>query len=241
MPKIRRLAGQLHQLVGVEVEVGGLPAVDQHGLPGAAIGVPDQPLPDGPVELAAHLPEAAGRADQSRLRRGERLAGGQGVAEVVGVNAQNQAGVFKLAALHTRLEIAAIEQHSPVADAVVFVRVLVAEDHKGVVLVAGGAPDAAHALDPGAQRGPVQAALHDVAAVKGDEVQVGTGKVQTQGGTPAQAHGLGPGVDHPHTAGDQVVLLKHTVVQLGLHLGRSVLQKQHQGLAPLPVEGGQAL
>ena len=86
--------GDLHQLVGGEVEFGGLPLVDEHRVPPPRQGVPEQVLPDGPVELAAHLPQAAGGADQSGRRGGEGLPRGQGEAEVVGVDAQHQPVVF---------------------------------------------------------------------------------------------------------------------------------------------------
>ena len=93
--------------------------------------------PDGPVELAAHLPEAGGGAHQRGLRSGERPAGLQGPAELPGVYPQHQTAVFKLAALRRRLKIAAVKQHGAPAKAVVLPRVPLAQHDEGVVLVAG--------------------------------------------------------------------------------------------------------
>ena len=138
------------------------------------------------MEPAAHLPQTRLGADQGRLRRTENPAGLQGPGEMVGVDAHHQPGVLKLAGLHRRLEIAAVEQHGPIAQAVVLIGLPVAEDHEGVVLVAGGAPDASGALDAGAQGGAAGTALHQMRAVESDHIQIGAREIQAQGGAPAQ-------------------------------------------------------
>ena len=202
----------------------------------------DQVLPDGPVELAAHLPKAAGGAHQRRLRSGEALAGGQIEAEVIGVDAQDQPVVLQLGALRRGQEVAAVYQRRPVAQALILVGVVVAEDHEGVVVVAGGPSDALHALDPGAQRGAVHHAFQRVTAVEGDEVEVSPLYIQTQGGAPVQPDGGRPLVDHPDGPGDEVIPLQHTVIQLHRHAGGGVLHQDHQGLPLVPApEGGQPL
>ena len=234
--------GDVRQLFGVKAEVGGLPVVDEHRAAGAPEGVLDQVLPDGPVELAAHLPQAAGGADQRRLRGGEGGVWLQGPAELVGVDAHHQPDVVILAGLRLGLEIAAVQQHGPVAQAVVLVGLPVAEDHKGVVLVAGGPTDAAHPLDAGTQRGAAGGPLHHVAAVKGDQVQIGALEVQTQGGALAQADGRASAVAYLDRAGNQVAVLKHAIGQLHRQIGGRVLQGDPEGFRPLrSAEKGQAV
>ena len=56
--------------------------------------------------------------------------------------------------------------------------------------MAGGAPYTADALYAGAQRGPVQAAFHQMMAVEGDQIHIGAQKVQAKGSASAQADSL---------------------------------------------------
>ena len=234
--------GDAHQLVGVEAELGGLPVVNEHRAAPALERVVNQILPDGPVELAAHLAKAAGGADQGRLRGGKGLAGGQRPAEMVGVDPQKQTVVLQLGALRRGQEVAAVYQRGPIAQAVILARPVLAEHHKGVVVVAGGAPDALHTLNALAQRGPVGAPLHHVAAVEGDEVIVAAQEVQAQGGAPAQPDRARPLIHHPDSPGDEVVSFQHPVVQLHQHPGGPIPQPDHKGLPLVPApEGGQAL
>ena len=235
------LPGDGGQLFLVKMELRGLPVVDKHRAALSSIGVPDELLPDGPVEAVGHGGQAVGGADQGRLRGGKALPGGQGPAEVVGMDAHHQPGVVKLAALRRRQKIAAVQQGRAVADPVVLPGVMVAEDDEGVVLVAGGPPDAAHALLAGAQGGAVQVPLLDVSAVEGDEVQVRPVEVQAQAHNPAQGHRFGPPVGQPYGPGDEVVRLVHAVQQLRLHPGAGVPQRHRQRLPSLAEEGGQAL
>ncbi len=239
--KLRGALCNLHQLVGGEIELGGLPVVDKHRMALPRQGVPKQVLADGPVELAAHLPKALGGENHCRLRGGEGLAGGQGPAEVERMDAQGQAVVFQLGALHRRPEVTAVQQCGPHAKAVLLPGVLLAEDDEGVVMVAGGAPDTAHALDAGTQGGAVQAALHGMAAVKGDKVQVPPVEIQAEGGGLAQAQLAAAPVDDPHRAGDKIPLRQHAVKELHLHLGGGIGQGKYKAFPLLSAEeGGEA-
>ncbi len=235
--------GQLHQLVRVEVEVGGLPAVHQHGLSAVPIGVPQEVGPDSPVEPAAHGPKTLAGADQRGLRGGEGGPRVQRPAEVIGMDAQNQTAAFKLAALRRRLEVAAVEEHGPITQAVFLPGIPPAQDGKGIVLVAGGTPDTAHALYAGAQGGPAGTALHHMPPVEGDKVPVSPRQIQAEGGRLTQAHRPLAPVDHPDGTGNQVVGLKDAVEQLHLKLKGGVLQGDNQsvGLRLGAEEGGQAL
>ena len=83
-------------------------------------------FPDGPVELAAHLPKPAGGAHQSRLRSSKGRPRLQRPAEVIGIEAQQQPVVLQLGALRRRQEVAAVYQHSPVTDTIVLIGIMVA-------------------------------------------------------------------------------------------------------------------
>ena len=216
------LPGQVHQLAGVKIKIGGLPAVDEHRPVELSPGGAEQMGPDGPVELAAHLPEAGGGAHQRGLRSGERPAGFQGPTELPGVYPQHQTAVFKLAALRRRLKIAAVQQHGAPAKAVVLPRVPLAQHDEGVVLVAGRPPHAAHALHAGAQRRAVQTALHGVPPVKGDEIQITPLEVQAEGGCLEEADRGAAPVYHPDGPGDEVVPLEHAIVELHRQAGGGV-------------------
>ena len=118
-----------------------------------------------------------------------------------------------------------------------------AQHDKGVVLVAGDAPDAAHRLNAGAQRSAVQTPLLYMASVKGDKIQLGAGKVQAQGGSPAQTHRLVVLVCDPNRPGDEITVLQYAVEQLYPDLSHRILQGDDQciGLLLLGEEGGQSL
>ena len=162
---------------------------------------------------------------------------------MIGVDAHYQPGALKLSGLCLRLKIAAVEQHGPIAQAIVLVGVPVAEDHEGVMLVAGSAPDAAGALNAGAQGGAAGTALHDVSAVEGNHIQIRALEIQAQGGAPAQADGLLPLVPHQDGPRDEIVFLQHAIKQLCLHLGGIVPQDYAEGFPLLrsAKKGGQSL
>ena len=238
----RALPGDVHQALRVKVELRGLPVVDEYRAAASGIGVPDEVPPHGPVEAVGHGGEAVGGADEGRLRGGEALPGPQGPAEVVGVDAHDQPGVLELTALHGGQEAPAVEQGRAEAEAVVLPGVPFAEDHEGVVLVAGGPPDTAHALHPRPQGGPGEGSLPDVPAVKGEEVQVGAAKVQAQAHHAAEDHRGLPPVGDADGPGDEVLLLADAVEELRLHPGAGVPEHHGEGLPPLvPEEGGEAL
>lgn len=85
-----------------------------------------------------------------------------------------------MAALHRRLKIAAVQQHHAITQANVLIGVMIAEDDKGIVLMAGRASGAANTLHAKAHRGAIQAALHQVMPIEGDKIQVRAGKIQTE-------------------------------------------------------------
>ena len=241
--QIGSLTGQTEQLGGIKIEIGGLPAVHQYRLTTVLPHIPKQVLPDGTMELPAHLTKSLLRADHGCLRSGKDLAGLQSPAEVEGVDAQSQAGIFKLGPLCRGLEVSAVYQSGPIAGAVFLVSMGLAQHDKGVVLMAGDAPDAAHRLNAGAQRSAVQASFFYMAAVKGDEIQLGAGKVQAQGGSPAQTHRLVVLVCDPNRPGDEITVLQYAVEQLYPDLSHRILQGDDQciGLLLLGEEGGQSL
>ena len=105
---------------------------------------------------------------------------------MIGMDSHNQAAALILPTLHCRLKVPAVQEHSAIAYAGIFIGVMIAEHHKRIVLMAGRTPHTAHALYPGAQLPTVKAPLHQMVAVEGDHVHVGPQKVQAEGGTHGQ-------------------------------------------------------
>ena len=159
------------------------------------------------------------------------------------MDAQSQAGVLKLGPLYRSLEVSAVYQSGPIAGAVFLVSMGLAQHDKGVVLVAGDAPDAAHRLNAGAQRSAVQSPLLYMASVKGDKIQLSAGEIQAQGGGPAQAHRLAALICDPNRPGDEVTVFQYAVKQLYPNLRHRVFQGDDQriGLILRGEEGGQSL
>ena len=233
--------GDVHQALRIEVKQGGLPVVDEDGPGLSRPGVPDQPLPHRAVQPVAQDRKPLLGTAEDRLRGGKAPAGGQGPAEVPGMNAQREADMFKLGPLRRRLEIAAVEETGGAAESVVLSGAALTEDDKRIVLVAGPSPDAAHAPHAGKQGPTVWASFQNMLAVKGDEVQILPLEVQAQGGGLTDLKGLPAPVDEPRGPGDDVIVLQHAVIEFHVHPGGGVLQNYHQGLALLPPKGGKSL
>ena len=75
------------------------------------------------------------------------LAGGQLVHELLGTDPHDQAQLVVLVQLYLCKEIAAVHQGKAIASAMVLGGFPVAEDHKGVLLMAGGPADTADVVD----------------------------------------------------------------------------------------------
>ena len=162
------------------------------------------------------------------------------------MDAYEQPGVVELTVLHLGGKVSAVQQRRAVTETGILPGGTLAEHDKGVILVAGHAPYAAHTLDAVADLRPAHVPLPDMPAIEGDEIQVRAVQVpvqvQAQAHRPAQAHGGLSAVGEDGGAGDEVVLLAHAVEQLRLHAGAGVLQAHGQGLPALAAgEGGQAL
>ena len=131
------LGSQGQQLFFVEIKIGGLPVVDQdrtHLVP------PDAPRQTGAVELVVglgHPVEAPVAVDHHRFGGGEGLAGTQGPAEALGVDAHGHTG--DVVGVHIGLgqEIAAVHQAEPIDLSGHFAAVGALEGQEGVEVVAG--------------------------------------------------------------------------------------------------------
>ena len=208
--------GELHQLVVVKVEVGGLPAVDEQGAllfgPLAAAQVVQVEV----VEGAAHAAQAGVGVDQHSLGRLEALAGLQAPAEVRGVDAQQRPGAALGVHFNVNGEVAAVDQvHAP-GLALLLGGGVAAQGHKGVVVGARHAPlglDALQAVLQGVAHGGV---LLVPLAVDVDHVQIHGGQLQAGAERPLQGEGRAAGVLQAHALGQDGVVFKDGVQQGGL-------------------------
>ena len=230
-------------LVRVKVEEGGLPVVDEDGPALVLPGAPAQVEADGPVEHAAHVPQAPGGEDHGRLRGSKGLTGLEQPGEVEGVDAQGHAGLVELGVLGGGQEVARVHQgHAPAA-AGILGGILVTEDEEGVLLVAGGAPHAARGVNALGEGGPYRLTLPGIGTPQGDEVVLPHREVQAGGGHPGEPNRGGSVVAHPDGPGDEVIFLQYAVEKLHHKAAAAVpeLHRETLGGDPLAVEGGQTL
>ncbi len=239
--QMRSFLSDVHQLVRGEVHLRGLPMVDEYRLAAALPGIVNQVVPDASMELPAHLSKAGRRTNQGRFRSRKAFSGLKRPTELAGTDTHDQARILKLIQLCCRLEIAAVQQHSAIAQTMVLICVSVAQDNKGVMLMAGSSPGAVHALNARVQMGAARTTLHDMSAVKCDHIQIGADKVQAQRSAPAQANHSIPPVDDPDGPSDQIILLQHAIEQFDLYLRGGVGQRDREGIPFFlrAVEGGQ--
>ena len=162
---------------------------------------------------------------------------------MIGVDAHDKAAVLILTALHRRLKVPAVQQHSSIAHPDVLVSIVITEHNKWVVLVAGCSPYTAYALYSGAQRPPVQTPFHEMVAVESNKVHIAPEEVQTQGGAAAQVYWLLPYICYLYGACDKVQMFKHSEIQTHHHLGSGIVQMDDQGLGLCLTgkEGGQTI
>ena len=139
---------------------------------------------------------------------------------------------------------AGIHQHHTVAQTGGLGGVPVAKDHKGVVVMAGGPAGGGHRLDGAGQRGALHLPFHGVAAMEVDQIPLTEGQIQAQGSDLLQPEGFGAVVAQPCSAGNDILVGKHTVQKVQLQAGDKVPQCDAQGahlVSGLSVGTGQSL
>ena len=133
--QIRGLAGEREDRVAGEVEVHGLPAVDDDGPRCVAVPPAADVPPDAAVEVLRELVEALVREGHDDLGGHELLARVEQVREPLVGEAELHAGLVVLVVLDLAHEVTRVDEaHRPAAPGGL-VGALVGEDHHRVVLV----------------------------------------------------------------------------------------------------------
>ena len=170
--ELRGVLRECEQTLAREIEIRGLPAVEQDGRSFLAVFAAADAAAQTAVKSMAQPLKARGAVGQNDLRRADRLAGDEGICRLHLVHADRQARLRKLVALRLGKKAAAPDKLHPPHAPGALCRVAVAEDHKGVVLVRGIAAPAADRVRAASELPAVKLPLEGVAAGEGDEVIV---------------------------------------------------------------------
>ena len=240
---VRRL-GDAHELLLIEIEVRGLPIVDEDG---AHLVAPDTARQARAVELVivlAHAVEAMIRPDHDSLRRLERILRRELPAEFLRMDAHRHARDIKRIDLCLREEVAAVDEREADGLALLLIRLRALEDEERVVDMARLAAQAADGLDARAQMRRILLALAAPPAGELDEVVVRIGKVNGKAHRARERHGLIAPVDETGIAGNRIEVAEDRVREHELDARLLVAQRHQQRICLLiflHIRGRQAL
>ena len=134
-----RMLRDLQELFVVIVEVGGLPAVQQHRASALRPDAMDDVVIQKRVKLTGKLPEACGGIRQQYLRCSEYFAGAKLPRKALQLNACDQTRLVNLVNLCGDQEAAAVDQNHRISLAGVFGCVVCTENRTWIVMQAGRA------------------------------------------------------------------------------------------------------
>ena len=203
--------GKGQELFFVKVHVQGFPAVEQDGPLFQGNVMAAEVFPQEAVPGLREACEAAVAVAQKKLRgleAGPRL---QKPGEALGIHAGDKAHGAGLIQLDLRPVIAGVDGHDAVAGAGVLVGLRGAEDHKGVVLVAGGPPAGGDRLNPVHDSAPLRLALQRVASMEVQQLPLTEGQLQTGGGRAAETEPAAAAVSDAGRPGNYVLVLENAV------------------------------
>ena len=228
--EIGRLAGQRQQGLAAEVEIGGLPTVEQDRAVRVAVLSAADMAADAAVQPPAQCAEAFRAIAQDDLRAGQALAGLQRIGKLLLSETHLQAGLAELIPPGLGAEAAAPQQlHRPAASGGLG-SIEIGEDNEGIVLMGGIAAAAADDGLAGGNRRALRLTLHGPAAAKADQIEVAADKVQTGAQQLFDADGISARVRNDGAAGDHVQRREHAVQELDAQAGTLIFQDDAQAL-----------
>ena len=179
---------------------------------------PAHVFPQDAVITAGKSRKTTGGIAQDNLRRAKNFTGSQTEGEKVGMNSHLYPGLIPLVLLGGRCKIPAVNKAESVTVPCVLVSIRAAENHGGIVLMAGGTPDASDADAGPPDRKPLSSAFHGMTARKIDHIKITEGDIHAHGKNLFQIHrGLSP-VPYLQCSGDDVGLFKDAVEKLYPHV-----------------------
>ena len=180
------------------------------------------------MEIGRHTAQAASAVGHHELRRVEGLSRLQPVLKEFRIYSAYGPHGIHLVHLDLHGKVAAVNQGQSVTAAVFLRRVRRAQNHTGIVLMAGGASPASHLHRPMHQRKALQPSLHGVPPVEMNRFPGAVRQFQTGGHHLLQPDRLLSSIGDSGGAGDHIAVRKYDVVQLQFQRRRRVLQEYHQ-------------
>ena len=198
-------AGKAQDFFGVKIKIRRFPAVDQHRPFGRLPAGRNHLMTDDIVVMAAQPVQAVCAVRQKSFRRLERFARGQRPGKAIWMNTGYQPGAARLIHFHFFQMVAGIHKHTAVAIAGVFGGVTVAQDHKGIAVVAAHAPAGAEGRNAPGQAQPFRDTFHAVAAMEVDHVKIAVQKIHAGGSSLFDDQRLIPRIDQTGGADDHIL------------------------------------
>ena len=240
---VRRL-GDAHELLLIEIEVRGLPIVDEDGAHLVAPDTARQARAVELVEVLAHAVEAVVRPDHDGLRRLERIRRRELPTELLRMDAHRHARDIEGVDPRLREEVAAVDEREADGLALLLVCLRAFEDEERVVDMAGLAAQAADGLDTRAQVRDALPALAAPPARELHEVVVRIGKVNGEAHRARERHSLAALVDEIGIAGNRIEVAEDRVREHELNARLLIAQRHQQRICLLiflHIRGRQAL
>ena len=233
--EIRRLLRHLEEFFAGKIKVRSFPVIDKDRSPCVFKSSPAEIVPESPVINMGQLFKTAVAVHHGRFRSPETLSRFQFKGEVLRMDPHQYSRLIKLILLRLGKEIPAVEEGKSITISLRLGCISVRKHDKGIVLMAGGAPQASHRLNAMMNGSSGKLPFHLVFSVKCDPVVVSIGLIQTHGHHTFQENRGGAPVFHAHCPGDQIQILQNTVIKFYTHIFYIVFHGDHQGIRPVPV------
>ncbi len=170
-------------------------------------------LPVQIVKRSGERSQSVRTEGQDHFRCHEGISLFQRPAEAVRMNAHDDPGLVSLIGLRLRQKVSAVHEGHTTAVSPVFSGIRVTEDHKGVGLMAGGAPRTAGGQPSMGDTGPLYIALHGMSSMEGDQVHISVRQVYTAGQCPQETNGRFSPVLYPAGSCDYIRLFQNPIIQ----------------------------
>ena len=129
--------------------------------------------------------------------------------------------------------VAGIAKHQPVALTVILIGLMITENNKGIVLMAGIASLRREAEDSVGNGKPFRLPLHGMPSVKTDAVPGAEGQIEAGRGSLSKPDGISAAIADPDRPGDNIPVRKHPVQQLCLEPHSGICQDHGEGFSLL--------
>ena len=212
------------------VHVRRFPAVQQHRSAFQRVAAAADMVLDKSVIGLGQLRKTLVREGHQNLRGFKGFARFQRPAEALIMNAHDGPDGAGLVKFNIRPVVAGVHQHHAIALPKILGGGPVAEDHEGIVLMAGYPPGRGNGLNTVHQVPPLHGALHGVPPVEVEQLPVAKGQIQAgRCRFPKLYHSVS-GVFYPNRPGDDVFFGKDAVQQLHLNPGGGIPQRNGKRL-----------